>query len=243
MTLAAHQQAFCTEIASSDEVASPLTLGMEIYRNAYRGRLVGVLEQAYARTRRWVGEESFAAAASHYVIAHPPSDWTLDRYGADFPAVLAELFARDGEVAELAWLEWHLQQAFAAPDTAELSGTDLAAADLDQAGWERLRLSMAAGYAARAVSHDCALLWASLADEAGGSIAPVSVRAGILIVWRQGLNPRYRLLAGDEFAALGALAHGEAFGTVAARVGGERAEQLGQWFAQWLSDGLFSGLR
>ena len=233
MTLAAHQQAFCTEIASSDEVASPLTLGMEIYRNAYRGRLIGVLEQAYARTRRWVGEESFAAAASHYVIAHPPSDWTLDRYGADFPAVLAEL----------AWLEWHLQQAFAAPDTAELSGTDLAAASLDQAGWERLQLSMAAGYAACAVSHDCALLWASLADQAGGSIAPLSVRAGILIVWRQGLNPRHRLLADAEFAALGALAHGEAFGTVAARVGGERAEQLGQWFAQWLSDGLFSGLR
>lgn len=241
MTLAQHQQAFAAELSASDEATAPSSLGMEIYRNAYRARLLTALEVSYECTRRWVGEDAFAAAACHYVISHPPHDWTLDRFGAQFPAVLASLFANDGEVAELAWLEWHLQQAFAAPDLPELSGLQLAQAELRDDDWEQLYLTMSAGYAALQVGHDCTGLWQALRDDklAGFTLTPTN--QGMLVVWRQALIPRFRVLDSDEFTALETLAQGQSFGRVATMAGDGGAAQLGGWFAQWLSEGLFAG--
>ena len=240
MNLAQHQHAFAAELAASDDAAVPSSLGMEIYRNAYRARLLGALEVTYERTRRWVGEAAFAAAACHYVISHPSHDWTLDRFGAQFPEVLRTLFANDGEVSELAWLEWHLQQAFAAPDQPELSGADLAQAGLNDGDWEQLRLTMAAGYAARAIAHDCTGLWQALRDAEATGFALEPTDPGVLVVWRQGLTPRYRVLSQPEFVPLDRLARGEPFGGVAAMVGDGGPAQLGGWFAQWLGEGLFA---
>ena len=241
MNLVQHQRDFAAELSVSDDTALPSSLGMEIYRNAYRARLLTALEVSYERTRRWVGEEAFAAAACHYVISHPPHDWTLDRFGAQFPTVLASLFANDGEVAELAWLEWHLQQAFVAPDLGELSGAQLAHASLSDNDWEQLCLTMAAGYAALEVVHDCTGLWQALRNDdlAGFTLEPTE--PGVLVVWRQGLTPRFRVLGPQEFAALKGLAQGEPFGHVATMVGEEGSAQLGGWFAQWLGEGLFAG--
>ena len=241
MNLATHQRAFAAELSASDDAALPGSLGMEIYRNAYRARLLTALEVSYERTRRWVGEDVFAAAASHYVISHPPHDWTLDRFGAQFPAVLASLFANDGEVAELAWLEWRLHQAFAAPDLPELGGAHLAQAGLNDADWEQLRLTMAAGYAAQAIAHDCTGLWQALRDGEPAGFVLEPTDPGVLVVWRQGLTPRFRVLDRDEFAALECLVRGEPFGGAAALVGEDNAVRLGGWFAQWLGEGLFAG--
>ena len=241
MTLAARQQAFYAEISATDDATAPSSVGMEIYQNAYRSRLIGALETSYERTRRWVSEDSFTAAACHYIIAHPPTGWTLDSYGDRFAAVLAQLFAGDPEVAELAWLEWHLQQAFAAPDQPELSGADLAQAGLNDGDWDQLRLTMAAGYAARTIAHDCTGLWQALRDGEATGFALEPTDPGVLVVWRQGLTPHYRVLKSDEFTALECLAQGQSFGHVATTVGEAGAAQLGGWFAQWLGEGLFAG--
>lgn len=241
MTLAQQQLAFAAELRADDAMQGEASPGMQIYRNAYRARLLSALEVSYERTRAWVGEEAFAAAACHYVISQPPRDWTLDSYGANFPAVLACLFTGDDEVAELAWLEWHLQQAFAAPDRAELNGAVLAQAGLDDADWEQLRLTMASGFAAREVRRDCTGLWQALRSGVSAGFVLEPADPGMLIVWRQGLTPHFRVLSAGEFAALDCLVRNEPFGAAATIAGEAGAAQLGQWFAQWLNEGLFSG--
>lgn len=240
MTLAAQQQAFYAEISATDEAAAPSSLGMAIYQNAYRSRLIGALEASYERTRRWVSEDSFTAAACHYIIAQPPTGWTLDTYGNHFPAVLAELFAGDPEVAELAWLEWHMQQAFAAPDQPALTAAWLAEAGLAEAEWETVRFTMAAGFSARAVTHDCTGLWQAMTGDHPAEFALQPVLPGVLVVWRKSFSPHYRVLGHAEFAALDCLAKGAPFGEAAQHAGDPA--QLGGWFAQWLSEGLFAGL-
>ena len=240
MTLARSQQAFCAEIAATDEAAPPSTPGMAIYQNAYRARLLAALETSYECTRRWVGEAAFTAAACHYVIAQPPRDWTLDRYGAQFPQVLAELFAADPEVAELAWLEWQMQQTFAAPDLPELTARGLTEARLDEADWESVRLTMAAGFAARPITQDVAGLWQTLQSDEPAKFTLQSDAPGVLAVWRKGLSPHYRVFPGDEFAALDCLVRGATFGD-AANLAGDPA-RFGGWFAAWLSEGLFAAL-
>ena len=184
---------------------------------------------------------AFAAAACHYVISHPSQDWTLDRFGAQCPALLVNLFPNDGEVAELAWLEWHLQQAFAVPNLGELTGVQLTEAGLSDDDWEQLRLTMAAGYASLEVGHDCTGLWQALRDDDLAGFTLQLTDPGVLVVWRQGLTPRFRVLDRQEFAALECLAKGQPFGRVATMVGEAGAAQLGGWFAQWLGEGLFAG--
>lgn len=240
MTLLAAQQEFVAEIVADDDGTAPSSLGMAIYRNAYRARLLSVLETSFERTRRWIGEEMFGAAAAHYVLAHPSHSWTLDAYGAQFPTLLEGLFAQDGEVAELAWLEWQMQQAFAAPDLPELSAAALAGAGLGDADWEQLRFTMAAGFSARSINHDCTGLWLALRDPEPCDYALQPAEPGMLVVWRHTLSPNYRVLAPDEFAALDHLAKGGTFGGAMAVSAGEDPAKFGAWFAQWLSEGLFS---
>ena len=240
VTLAARQQTFYAEISATDDGAAPSSLGMAIYQNAYRSRLIAALETSYERTGRWVGEAAFTAAACHCIIAHPPTGWTLDSYGDRFPGLLAELFAGDPEVAELAWLEWQMQQAFAAPDRPELTAPALAEAGLAEADWETVRLSMAAGFAAREVTQDCAGLWQAMSGDLPTEFALHPVLPGILVVWRKGFSPHYRVLGREEFAALDCLADGAPFGEAAQRAGDPA--QFGGWFAQWLSEGLFAEL-
>jgi hypothetical protein len=241
MTLAALQHGFLAEIASDDSVP-PRSVGMAIYRNAYRGRLSEALGSGFERTRTWVGEAAFEQAAAHYILSHPPHRWTLDLFGSSFPALLEELFADDPEVGELAWLEWHLQQAFAAPDRPVLTAPALAAAELSEQDWADLRFDLAAGFAARPASFDTIGLWQQLRE--GGPAEPPAPlpQPGHLIVWRNDYAPHYRLVASDEWKALGALAQGQPFGTVAAMIGEARLPQFGEWFAAWLSDGLLSEL-
>jgi hypothetical protein len=241
MTLAVLQRAFLAEIAA-DDALPPSSTGMAIYRNAYRGRLNDALASSFERTRRWVGDEVFDQAAAHYILTYPPHRWTLDRFGVGFPALLQTLFADDPEVAELAWLEWHLQQAFAALDAPVLTATHLVETSLSEDDWARLRFSPAPGFAARQVDFDVVTLWPLLRDE-GAASAPARLQeSGWLIVWRQEFSPHYRLLDPAEGAALAALAGGASFGDVAAHVGADSLPQFGAWFAGWLGEGLFSAM-
>lgn len=240
MSLLDRQIAFRAELVAPDDGAPPSSTGMAIYRDAYRGRLLAALESGFERTRRWVGEDAFTAADCHYVLSHPPTGWTLDTYAAAFPALLAELFAGDPEVAELAWLEWHLQQAFGAPDRPRLDPAELASAGYGEADWARMRFALAAGFAARPVTTDCVALWESLAEEAPAGFAVARVHDAVLMVWRCGFSPSYRQLDRAEAAALTALADGATFGEVAADCDPAR---LGGWLAQWLGEGLIAAVR
>jgi len=239
MNLLALQRVFMSEISASDEDGAPTSTGMAVYRDAYRGRLLDALAHSFERTRRWVGADPFTAAASHYILAHPPHSWTLDDFGAAFPALLAGLFRDNPEAAELAWLEWHMQRAFAAPDSPGDVAGALSGAGLPEEAWAGLRFTMATGFAARGIATNVEQLWPRLADSdgTGFDVAPGS---GTLIVWRQGLTPRYRLLGTAEQGSLLALAEGRTLGEAFATVAEAAVAQAGAWLGQWLADGLFS---
>jgi Putative DNA-binding domain len=240
MSLIALQRAFRATLAAEDAEDDDLSPGMAIYRNAYRGRLMDALAVSFERTRRWAGEESFDAAARHYILTHPPRRWSLDDYGEAFPNLVAELFAENPEAGELAWLEWSMQRAFAAPDRAALDPAALGSVGPDQ--WPGVSFRMAPGFAARPVATDCTALW----DETTAEPPATAATPRGLIVWRQGLSPRFRVLDPDEFAALTALAEGACFGALEPP-GLESdpeaaAQKLGAWLGAWVLEGVFSGI-
>lgn len=238
--LAERQAAFLAEVSAADDGPVCSSAGMAVYRNAYRARLCDALNHSFERTRRWVGEDPFAAAAAHFVLTHPSATWTLDAYGDAFPATLAELFREHPEVAELAWLEWRMQQAFAAPDQPELTATGLAGAELADGDWDRVVFTPAAGFSSRPVHHDLAQMWNATSFDNADEKAPVPCPEQRLIVWRKGAQPHFRHLGLDEWQVLGSLAGGMAFGAAAALA--DDPSQLGHWLAGWIGDGVFSDI-
>ena len=237
MSLLERQIEFRDAITADDDGAPPASTGMAIYRDAYRGRLLAALETSFERTRRWVGDDAFTAAAAHYILTHPPTGWSLDHFGASFPDVLSDLFALDAEVPELAWLEWNRSAAFAAPDSGVLDPQELASAGYRDAEWGQMRFDMAPGFAAHAISSNCDVLWTALAGENAEEVTPIEVTGTAILVWRRDLSPQHRPCTLDEMSALCQLADGAPFGEIAATID---VALLGSWLTQWLSEGIFS---
>lgn len=237
MSLAQLQRRFLGEITAADTQAAPSSAGMAIYRNAYRARLIDALGTSFERTRRWAGEDPFETAACHHILSCPPGSWSLDDYGHTFPKALETLFPGSSELAELAWLEWHMQRAFAAPDRPLLDPAELAARGLSEQAWAELQFTMAPGFAARPITTNCTELWALLAESDAEEFAVKAIEGQCLIVWRNGFSPHFRQIESAEFHALNQLAAGASLGEIADE---NNVRSLGVWLALWLQDHLFS---
>lgn len=233
------QSAIYAAIASDDDMPAT-SVGMTIYRNAYRARLLGALKESFERTRQWAGDQAFNAAACHYILKEPPRDWTLDTFGASFPDCLSDLFPEDPELPELAWLEWSMQRAFAAVDGPALSAEALAAAGFEEGDWDHVSFSLRPGTVWRRIETNCADIWLALQnDQALPVVAPCEEGAGLL-VWRRGFSPQFRLINRVEVRAIGQVADGATLGEIMSEV---LPEQGGLMLATWLSDGLLAEAR
>jgi len=256
MSLAAAQQDFLDGLVSTDARlpegwSERHAAGMEVYRNAYRTRLIDTLADMFERTARWVGEEPFKAAAAHHAITHPPTSWTLDHAGEGFDMTLSELFAGDPEVAELAWLEGTMTRVFVAENAEPLDGEGFAqaTAGFAEQDWAEMRLSLLPGLTQRAIVHDLPGIWRAMGLSGGAEAeAPENYTLETTqhcVVWREREEPVFQLVDADQGAALLAIQSGanyaEMCGVLAERVGEEAAaECAGAMLAGWLRNGWVS---
>ncbi|WP_342250122.1 DUF2063 domain-containing protein [Sphingomonas sp. OTU376] len=176
------------------------------------------------------------------MVAHvarvQPSSWTLDAYPRDFPATLALLYPADPEVAELAWIDLALGEAFVAPDATALSAADLGAVD-----WERAVLRFSPSLDLADLTTNAPAIWSALAE----GVEPPSVtylpEAGAILAWRDGEAPRFRAVDQLERQAVLRTRAGMPFPELCAALAealGEDAgvARAGAMLGQWLSDGL-----
>ena len=244
MSLATLQRAFQAAVVAEDGTAGTSSEPrLAVYRNAYRARLLECLRSSFDKTWTWIGDQAFAAAACHHVIAHRPHSWTLDDVGHGFDATLAELFPGDPEVAELAWLEWAMQEVFSARDIRVIEPGAFAArtAGYTEADWSVLRLHPIPAIETHAVVTDCVALWTAIdANEARSDWSLDSRQTAL--VWRENLRPRCRLIDTAEASSLARIARGASFGALCeelvAELGPQGVETAGTFLGRWLLDGL-----
>ncbi|WP_128891089.1 DNA-binding domain-containing protein [Erythrobacter sp. HKB08] len=253
MSLAAVQKEFLVHVLDEDRaLPSGWTprhaAGLDIYRNNYRSSLMEALKSSYERTERYVGEDAFSQAAAHHVISRPPNSWTLDAAGEGFAETLADLFADDPDVAELAWLEAAMTDAFVAADAEPLGAAGFAAAtaEFGEGDWAAMKLELLPGTAIRPVAFDVATLWRGLSGgEHPGDAARLAGPA-CLLVWREGYEPVFRLVDAAEGELLGAILSGETYseacGVLFEDAGDDAAAQAGAMFGRWLHDGLVASV-
>ncbi len=252
--LAATQRAFQAQILCEDVPLPPcwdarMQAGLDVYRNAYRARLISALRTSYERVWTWIGDEAFDAAAAHHLILHPPKSWTLDDAGAGFDETLAEMLPDDPEVTELAWLEWTMQTAFTAAETQALYATSFAArtAAFGEEDWTALRLSFAPSLVTRTILTRCTDIWRAIATEGDAPDPLVLDAPATLIVWRDGLQPRFRVLTEVEAIAMTALRAGRTLGAICENMvptyGEEQAAtEAGAMLGRWIGDGMIADI-
>ncbi|MDT8760937.1 putative DNA-binding domain-containing protein [Sphingomonas psychrotolerans] len=212
--------------------------GLRVHQNNFRAQLAGCLEESFARTRDWIGGEAFHRAVVAHVERVGPSSWTLDAYPRDFPATLALLHPADPEIAELAWIDLALGEAFVGPDSTALNPADLG--DVD---WDRAVLALAPTLELADLTTNAPAIWSALAD----GIEPPAVislpETAAILVWREGEAPRFRATDQLERQALLHIRTGLSFAglcdALAEMLGKEAGvARAGMMLGQWLADKL-----
>lgn len=201
------QQAFAAELMA----ASP-TLGQhllrplagqaprwQVYRHAYRSRLVAALRSNYPVLHLSLGDEGFDALALDYLTHHPSTQPSIRWFGQ----TLAQHMNGEGmrhvphpALVDLAHMEWALGTSFDSPDATPLQLADLAGTPPDD--WPTLRF--AAHPAVRLLSLDWAVepVWQQLTHDDRASTGEPQALAHTLLVWRPQLATHWRSLEATE---------------------------------------------
>jgi hypothetical protein len=217
-------------------------VGLGIYQNNYRAQLVACLSEGFERVRLWIGEEAFAIAAATHIDRNPPSGWTLDAYGADFPETLGALHPDDPEIAELARLDRALADAFVGADAMPVDPATLASVD-----WDSARLILVPTMRVDVVTTNTPAIWSALA---AGEMPPPALSLpdpGWLLVWRQDFVSCFRPIDAAERMALVRIVAGDSFGVLCAALvdahGADEGIALASGIlSRWIAAGLIAGL-
>jgi hypothetical protein len=219
---------------------------LQVYRHAYGARLREALAADHPKLAALAGEDGFAALAAAYVAVHPSRSFSLRRLGAALPGFLAATppWSAQPELAAMAAFEEALADAFDAADAPVLPVTALA--EVAATDWPGLRLVLHPASIRLCLAVDAAALWRAL-ERGEPASEDAATTAGDWLVWRQGLEVRFRPLPPDEAAAFGALDEGADFAglceTVAAVAGAAAAPlRVVELVQLWAGTGVLSGL-
>jgi hypothetical protein len=237
------ERAILNEIAGPD--ADFREARARIYYEAYRLRLLEVLESDFETLKQWVGEETFTVLGGDYLAAHPSVFRNVRWMGSALPGFLREdpRYRDRPAWSELAAFEWALGLAFDAPDAPVLTFDQLAQVAPEHWGDLRLRLHPALCW----LTFDWNVLevWNAAAQhqpipEAGRASPPVTVA-----IWRQQYQSHFRSIPEDEKSMLVAVRSGASFADVCERLSGDGHESAALVAAQrlraWVDQGWLSG--
>lgn len=218
---------------------------LNIYHNAYRSRLLEVLQSAFERTWLYLADEAFNTLCTRYIDAHSSHSANLRDYGGDFPQFLHQTLPTDPEVAELATMDWRLQSAFDAANADLLTNEHLA--HVDETLWETLGFVFHPSASLALFEWNTLDIWHALNQ---GESPPIAQRLEMPLghlFWRFEQRGYFRSLDEHEYAALKRLIEGFSFACVCEELALNYPNtgietSIGSWLGRWLADDLLSAI-
>jgi len=213
-----------------------------VYHHAYRARLIEALRSNLPILHRVLGDDGFAELTLAYLADEPSRKPSIRWFGDGLQAWLASHpdALPHPALVDLAAMEWALGCSFDAADATPLQFADLAAMPPEQ--WPEAR------FAAHPSVHLLALQWAIepiwhtlTNDEEAATDEPEALDHRLLI-WRQGLETRWRSIQPDETQVLAACLAGEPFAALCDLAADAHGDNAPAWVAsalrRWVDDGL-----
>lgn len=218
------------------------SLGLSAYQHAYPARLLEALADNYSATAQALGDAGFEALGLAYAKAHPPTEPSIRWFGHRLAAFM------DGwdelphpALADLARLDWALRGAFDAAQWPVLGSAELAA--LAPTDWPGLVLRLQPHVRVQALGWAVGPAWHALAAarESGEEteLPEPEPLEHTLLVWREGLQTRWRSLEADEAEALACVASERpTLGQLLEQSGEAALPRLVAHLQRWAADGL-----
>lgn len=243
--LAAIQQRFQRHLmTSAAESCDDICGRMEIYVNAYWGRLREALADNYPVLHRALGDEAFRELAAAYLRAHPSPHRSIRWFGDR----LVEFIDRNPDAVphpalrDIARMDWAMRGAFDAADATPLSFDDLAAVAPGQ--WPELRFTPCPSFRLLSLDWGVEALWHTLNDDENAETEAPEQHAHDMVVWRSGLECRWRTVAGNEALALKILCAGGCFADICAALqehgDADAATTAAQLLGTWIGEGILA---
>ena len=185
---------------------------LEVYAGMYFFRLRDSLAEDFARTAAALGEARWHNLVTDYLLAHPPTSWSLRWAGEALPEFLrAHAYGAERPwLSDVAALEQARNEAFQALDATPLRPEELAFV-LPEA-WPRLRFVPAPGTALVSTRWDLAGWWG---DAASGEPPGALEDEATLLVFRDAEDDvRHEAIAPEEAEAARLLLAGAPFAEV-----------------------------
>lgn len=230
------------------KVGTGLEIGrrFDIYRDAYRGRLIDALRDTFAHTAAYVGDGPFRDLAHEFVEVHPPRHYSIRWYGDVFAQWLGSAHPQDRDVAELASLDWALRSAFDSAEGEPLRAADVAA--LSPEAWNCVGFRLHPAFRILELNRNTLAIWQALDGDTPPPATQALGSAAMLLIWRRETQPHFRTLEAEEGNALQALHEGASFAAVCSRLAESRppeeaAALAGKWLRRWIEEELLVELR
>jgi hypothetical protein len=203
--------------------APPLSVAkrLDIYRNAYRVRLIDALDDTYPILHAVLGDDVFAALGTEFVAAQPSVHRSIRWYGSELADYLRrnQPYAEQPILAELAQLEWTLAEVFDSADAEPVARAALSA--VDAADWSGLTFEFHPSLRRLHFHWNSAAAWRAMSRHEAPPAPVFSDYPVPWLLWRQNLQNYFRSMTTDEAAALDTALSGGSFGAV--------CETLAQW--------------
>jgi len=217
--------------------------GLAIYHNAYRARLLEVMQGDFPAVWHWLGDDEFAGLVAAYVQRYPSAHFSLRWLGQRFADFIDEHLVAEqaAPLVELARLEWAFTLAFDAPAGQPLSLPDMAR--LAPEAWPLLQVEWVPAVQQVLCRFNSLQIWRAVKAQAGFPGSQPLPLAEVCLIWRDQQVCRYRSLEPAEaYALAGMVDKGWTFSELCAELAVTYQEgaplQAVTWLKQWVQDGL-----
>jgi hypothetical protein len=220
---------------------------LEIYRRAYRSRLVECLADDYPVLQHALGPVAFVELCRGYVARHPSRSPSLNYFGARMATFCRdeapEPFAERAFASDLATLEWAIVEVIHAPSSDPLTVEDLS--KLRPESWASARMMPNTALRIVRTEYPVNAYFQAVHDDADPPLPAAEPSA--TVVYRSGTTVWRMDLSEPMFQVITALVAGETLGASLSRaeraLAGVDSEQAARsvtnWFREWVSSGLF----
>lgn len=194
---------------------------MDIYRDAYRLRLIDILYGDFPTLYQILGTEDFTQMADDYLAKCPSTSFTVRHFGQYLPQFLQQQlpYCDYPYLWQIADFEWAKGTVFDAPDTDIF--TIEAATQMDLDDWQSARFTFIPAMTRLVYDYNVPQIWQAIADNQQDQEPQPLDKPMPWIMWRKDLNPHWYSMPTDEDAFFIRARQGITFADL--------CEELGDW--------------